>query len=131
MKTSEAMATLEKNPELKCESINEYGKYELSVSPARFFHFKRWNNEGKYLEPEEGCGGQFNGNIGLDYDWHLVRTPVPWQEAIQAVLDGKEVTCECENCGETPDKCTYNLNDGICAYGIQNGTWHIEDDADA
>ncbi len=126
MKTSEMIAMLEKNPKLILESekvnlVDDDLIVKMSGDNVVFFYDK----EGKSVSKA----------IGLDLrrNWQLVRTPVPWQEAIQAVLDGKTVTCECEECtctNKNPSNCIYDLDGDICAKGIEFGTWYIHD-ADA
>lgn len=72
---------------------------------------------------------------------------VPWQEAIQAWIDGEVVSCDfniIETCCDCPQACGYNrLVDGIakiyfhhcgllqnqprpCSKIIKNGVWYIE-----
>lgn len=71
----------------------------------------------------------------LSYKWTLVRTPVTWQEAIQAWIDGKTIKC-CY-------KCCYPKNDAkmisstfypSCLVpsreALTTGTWYIEGDPD-
>lgn len=120
MKTSEMIAMLEKNPNLRFKAQNWTDASVVTFLDKRLSIIDSWNGNRLLDETVLDC-------FRLHYDWQLVRTPVTWQEAIQAVLDKKKVTCECENCGGTRDKCTYNSSDTVCVYGIKSGTWYIGD----
>lgn len=131
MKTSEMIAMLERNPNLKFKRPR-WGPYNSIGIKDGVLQMIQQNGDIWTYTPicnpntdryEEACHQIAAGGD----DWQLVRTPVTWQEAIQAVLDKKKVTCECENCGGTRDKCTYNSNDTVCVYGIKSGTWYIGD----
>lgn len=72
--------------------------------------------------------------------WHREEKEVPWQEALQARLDGKTVECRnCEGCknGDCGAKESQIFNTpianlcSICWAQISTGHWFIRDDADA
>ena len=126
MKTSEMIAMLEKNSGLRFK-VKPYSDGELKYDEVCLINGALcWGGNPSY--PLRITIGEYNLN------WQLVREPVPWQEAIQAVLDGKTVTCECEECTCTninPSNCIYDLDGDICIKGIKIGTWYIYNDADA
>jgi hypothetical protein len=115
MKTSEMIALLEKNPKLKFTS---------SLNGLTFTAFVNGREEIEFTK--------MAGAIDLMRDWQLVREPVPWQEALQAWANGKTIECVLnENQKETyysPGKTSILV---LTPYNIINGTWYIQDDADA
>jgi len=119
MNLGEMFKMLQENKKLKFEAIHpKYkDKFEFSVVNG-FLKFKRWSPMGELIDdPNFNC---INGNIQMDYDWQLVRQPVPWQEAIQAWLDGKEIEiCECAGCGENTrcERCKAKRKQNIFTYG--------------
>ena len=131
MKTSEMIAMLERNPKLKYRS----GIHEVSVDGSGFLKVK-------YMpEPNLGSGSP-SGNFRIvDSDvikadnWQLVRQPVTWQEAIEARINGKTITCEkcggCDgdkNCRVKEEQIFLNTKFGIpCWNQIKTGIWYIED----
>jgi rubredoxin len=73
-------------------------------------------------------------NCGLQIDIFKkidVRTPVTWQEAIQAWFDGKTVICEISGTPFEYDKAKSSLidqdNKAVCRSELIEGTWYIED----
>jgi hypothetical protein len=118
MKTSEMIAMLEKNKDLS---------------------FIRKCNGEKYALNDSGCLSRVGAygvaaNLRIDDEWTLVRTPVTWQEAIQAWSEGENIWCECGGCRDG-SKCRNpirrftkisSLKD-ICKSCIANGIWHIGD----
>lgn len=59
----------------------------------------------------------------LHIDWELVREPVPWQEALQAWIDGKEVIREM-----TGTSCIFSKNNSFTVGRIEliEGKWFIK-----
>lgn len=130
MKLSEAIAMLEKNPKLRFKRYNDY----IFCNSSGFIYFERLSCIGGQPIPKDYSGGNFEGNVTVYQDWQLVREPVPWQEAIQAALDGKRVICEgCKGC--SPKFQCLNRDRGIIGKGgwnpcldqIKTGTWYIEE----
>ena len=82
MKTSEMIAMLENNPKLMFTCNNQQLSYGERVL-------------------RKTCGPGYNIEWLMAQDWELVRTPVTWQEAIQAWIDGKTITAEeCPGCSD-------------------------------
>lgn len=131
MKTSEVFKALEKNPNLKfvCKNGNkEYFLYTKKVL-STFYGFQcRLNGE---IIDSKAEAANFFGNIKIDADWQPVSQPVTWQEAITALINGKEVACECKECAGKGDKCEFHFSkewhNSICTVGIKEGTWYIEE----
>ncbi|HUX79104.1 MAG TPA: hypothetical protein VMW10_05090 [Alphaproteobacteria bacterium] len=93
MKLNQAIEKLIENPKDVYEVICEDGfRKELSVKDG-YFIFKRYNSKGELLDRQLSSGG-FNDNIKVADDWQKVRQPIPWQEAIQSWMDGKNVVVE-------------------------------------
>ena len=83
--------------------------------------------------------GAFNDNAKADLDWHEVKQPVTWQEAIQAWADGKKVVWE-----EDAERRVFDRNriwviskyqnhlldqdgDAVTLRMISGGKWYVED----
>ena len=67
-------------------------------------------------------------NEWLNAEWHLVETPVTWQEALQALIDGKRVKCICDVdfCDFNDNCCYFSLNHpDMCIHGLKHGQWFI------
>ena len=67
-------------------------------------------------------------NEWLNAEWHLVETPVTWQEALQAFIDGKRVKCICDVdfCDFNDNCCYFSLNQpDMCIHGLKHGQWFI------
>lgn len=63
-----------------------------------------------------------------DIDWQLVEIPVTWQEALQALIDGKRVKCICDVdfCDFNDNCCYFSLNHpDMCIHGLKHGQWFI------
>ena len=122
MKTSEMIAMLEENPNLKFININNNGVEIIDG----ILVYPYYNNHHELQKDDLFLITQ---NILKLADWQLVREPVPWQEAIQAYIDGKEVECECKECSMHVHKKEYKCNvtmTGICKYGLKHGKWFIK-----
>ena len=75
-----------------------------------------------------------NGNCYIDpsKDWHEVKQPVTWQEAIEAWANGKRIRCVINKAEFIFEKRHYrefqDQNDyGLAVEQITKGTWYIED----
>lgn len=124
MKTWEMIKMLEENPKLEFASQN---LCKLTRQGEKLI----WKYPSGQIEPASRIFGT--------KDWQVNRKPVPWQEAIQAILDGKTVICMCGGCyccetecegygGCTIDrKFTYTLGTGRpCWEQFKTGTWYID-----
>ena len=60
-------------------------------------------------------------------DWKLVRQPVPWQEAIQAWVEGKKKVTVSTPFGLESQEVKKSRGSIITEYEITNGTWYVED----
>ena len=119
MKYWEVVKRLTENPELIVVAVIDSIRYELYVNDSGTLKSKTY-----YLEL--GTNGTSIGKAGkIDFDgWEIVRQPVPWQEAIQAWVEGKRVTlkfdrCEYDFCGFSDKSNTRRA--------IKSGTWYVED----
>ena len=83
-KTWEAIAMLEKNPELKFSSLDKTGV--LSV-----------NYLGYLLYDGKVTSKSISRNIKPTEEWELVQEPVPFMEAVKAYSEGKTIRCEQDN----------------------------------
>lgn len=122
--TGEMIMALEKNPKLIF--TGEYGALQKLTAVIEL----------ERLVLRDACGKAVCLNaLNLNRKWTLVRTPVTWQEAIQAWMDGKAIKCDCNNCcGGSPGHCFSTpvcITGKFCGYGIKHGQWFIlEDSAD-
>ena len=67
-------------------------------------------------------------NEWLNAEWQLIETPVTWQEALQALIDGKRVKCICDVdfCDFNDNCCYFSLNQpDMCIHGLKHGQWFI------
>lgn len=112
--TGEIILALEKNPKLQFRSSNHMTTPLMAYSDGEAIFYRKEN-------------GSFSEQTGmaLNRKWTLVRTPVTWQEAIQAWLDGKTVRCECKECGYCLFQCPFD--DRFCGKGFKSGVWFIGD----
>lgn len=131
--TGEMILALEKNPKLtfESESPGARGKVQLNESGAIV-----WNSSATVV--------MSLAYANLQAKWTLVRTPVTWQEAIQAWVDGKMVKAICsEDCpAKKARECSiansvyHPISNGntmlsFCVNQAKCGQWHIlEGDAD-
>jgi len=125
--TSEMIAELEKNPKLRFKEVEgEFGEtLYCEVSEYGYIRLTTSDNESQ----------DFSGNIMPSAKWTRVRTPVTWQEAIQAWTDGKTITCHIlrdkpykypgTNCQLIADN-----GHGITSSEINIGIWYIEEDCE-
>lgn len=128
MKTSEMIAMLEEYPKLRFSTPDvDSGEEDI----ASIIHHKLcWDNDAAFPVMIH-VGGQW------EHTWQLVCTPVPWQEAIQAALDGKTVTCkDCKGRIVSGCECDFvscesqEFSTSVaspCWEQIQTGAWFIID----
>ena len=119
MKYWEIVKSVTQNPALSGVAVIDSIRYELYVNDSGTLESKTY-----YLEL--GTSGTSIGKAGkIDFDgWEIVRQPVPWQEAIQAWVEGKRVTlkfdrCEYDFCGFSDKSNTRRA--------IKSGTWYVVD----
>ena len=128
MKTSEMIAMLEENPKQKHEHIDQFGdRHELSVNNSGYLCYKKWNKEGKLLDPNQYSGGHFNGNMKMDFNWQPVREPVPVWEAVKALYEGKSITCDGGECGQCVFSSDVGVVESMDYECIREGKWFIND----
>jgi hypothetical protein len=143
MKLYKVMELLEENPtdvyEAELTSIGWTVRMSVIDEYGGYYHFDVFN--GKRLVDQSLDGGAFNNNVALNLDWQLVKqpVPVPWQEAIEAWVDGKKVVWE-----EDMDRRVFDRNkswpipkyqnrlldqDGyaVTVRMISGGKWYVED----
>jgi len=132
VKTSEMMAMLEKNPKLRFRCNGPGGTVHFVTTShekyykqeALFQGMVRTDEIDKSLPP----GLRFFGNVAIDSEWELVPQPVPWQEALQARLDGKTVKVDCPDCGGDADSCVFEPTqdkESVCFSALKEGTFYI------
>ena len=132
MKTSEMMAMLEKNPKLRFRCNGPGGTVHFVTTShekyykqeALFQGMVRTDEIDKSLPP----GLRFFGNVAIDSEWELVPQSVPWQEALQARLDGKTVKVDCPDCGGDADSCVFEPTqdkESVCFSALKEGTFYI------
>jgi hypothetical protein len=113
MKTWEMIKMLEENPELKF-------KCSESRPVLRIY--------GPGLVWETKDGSMTPASMILSDDWQLVRTPVTWQEALQAWVDGKTIKWFCPPNNEGMISRTfYPSCTGPDRDMLKTGTWYIEE----
>lgn len=128
--TWEVIKALSENPKLKFKTDSQGYGYGHEVC--------LWIDKGGNLVADEVIKQDHPTTCErwLKATWQLVRTPVTWQEAIQAwAAEDKGIECECKSCGVGhADSCKFNSrNDNyyFCKQGIKSGVWFILDgDAD-
>ena len=71
--------------------------------------------------------GSFSENAELGSNgWQLVLKPVPWQEGVQAWVDGKTVTVSTPF-GFESIEAKKSRGSSITEYEITKGIWYVED----
>jgi hypothetical protein len=128
-KTSEMIAMLEKNPKfyftdgVKIGHVYDDGGAVVSNTVGFV------NDKLCWIRPDGTAFSLFAINKEtIKMDWQLVRTPVTWQEAIQAWVDGKTVKCYYpENEKGIISKTFYPSCIGPTREVLLTGTWYIED----
>ena len=123
MKQWEVMRLLEENPAKVYEAKMHCGHTTRMRVHDGYYRFEIFNGEA--LIGQHLGAGAFNGNAGLYLDWHEVKQPVTWQEAIQAWADGKKVSYKYPD-----DKVVYPFQDSnkmLSIEKIKSATWYVED----
>lgn len=117
--TWEVIKALSENPKLKFKTDSQGYGYGHEVC--------LWIDKGGNLVADEVIKQDHPTTCErwLKATWQLVRTPVTWQEAIQAWVDGKTVRCECKECGYCLFQCPFD--DRFCGKGFKSGVWFIGD----
>jgi len=66
-------------------------------------------------------------NEWLNAEWHLVETPVTWQEALQAWAEEKTVICKFNDINEEYSETCFsnNYDTPLTRYQILYGQWFI------
>lgn len=116
--------------------MKEYKTWEmlkmLEENPKLKFKKTSWG-EGSYITPLE-TGKVINEYklfhkiiYAIDDRWILIQEPISWQEAVEAIIDGKNIRALCRDCSVS--NCYFKACDSnsICIDGIKNGVWFIED----
>jgi len=137
-RTSEMIAMLGENPNLKfrrpkwdlynsigikdgvLQMIQQNGGL-WTYTPSRNPYTDRYEEACRQI----GAGGD---------DWQIVRTPVTWQEALQALIEGRTVLCQCADCTDKviykdenrARECSFPTGRAICITALKTGTWYIE-----
>ena len=126
MKFSEVIKLLEENRTGVYEASLNYGfKVRMTVKQGSgvYYYFEVFK-EGNLVDPSLGSGA-FNGNAALNLDWQLVRQPVPWQEAIEAWVDGKTISYS--YMGYDKRFPFEDSNTTMSIEKIKNAEWYVED----
>jgi hypothetical protein len=122
MKTSEMIAMLEKNPNLKFKGTNWSDGSILQLD--LFGHITIINPKNKI------CPETVLNYLPSKTDWEIVCEPVTWQEAIQAWAEGKTVKCVLNSFYEgyifNDFHCKANTQTILSKDMIKGGTWYIE-----
>jgi len=134
--TWEVIKMLGENPKLKFTDGKEIGSNNKDgeVASNTIVNLK---GEIFWIEPSGEIFNTFSLNREvLTIKWALVRTPVTWQEAIQAWSEGKIISCDqCQ--GKRDEICNdcrlstqvFNQKGDclspICKAQIKTGTWYI------
>jgi len=86
-KTWEIIKMLSENPNLRFKAMPYSEAKTFSDEVCLVNGVLCWGGNNAY--PLQVAIGKY------DIDWHLVETPVTWQEALQAWTEGKTIRCEC------------------------------------
>jgi hypothetical protein len=120
-KTWEVVKMLNENPKLRFEA-----KIYKDCTVAMWID----KNDGDLLANEIKSAPDFpcTNKEWLNAKWTLVKTPVTWQEALQALIDGERVKCICDVdfCDFNDNCCYFSLNQpDMCIHGLKHGQWFI------
>ena len=141
MKLWEVIKALTEDPTKKFEATlgctSNIARMRAETGVSTYFKFEVF--DGSRLIEQSCNAGAFNGNVALGLDWHEVKQPVTWQEAIQAWADGKKVVWE-----EDAERRVFDRNkswtvpiyqshlidqdgDAVKVRMISGGKWYVED----
>jgi len=109
MKTGEMYSLVLTNPKAKFKRLNCNVIYRFSDT-GKLVLDKDANTLAMALEADE--------------DWELIKEPVPWQKAIQAWIDGKEIYIEFKGEKLNPDN---NLYMQFKIFRNNDYKWYIKD----
>lgn len=116
MKTWEMYKALLENPKKKFKMVNSTTVYCLS--------------EKNFLQPEEPRDRNFLAtHLPPDVEWEEVKEPVPWQEAIQAWIDGETICVECYDSHESPIEMDIDATGDafyLMKHMFTKGKWYIK-----
>jgi hypothetical protein len=123
MRTSEMIAMLEKNPELRFVKTTWQDATNLVVRDYRLVLMD------SKTQKVFARGERTMDHLDVDANWQLVREPIPPLEAIQALLDGKKISVECDDCAGSKDFCHFHKDedDSICTTSLIEGKWYIDE----
>ena len=135
--SGEMFLMLEENPDLKFVCFKGEDEYIVSMhsSGINCYYRQEAKRNGEHYKGEAMPAGlRFFGNININDRWQIVRTPVTWQEALQALIEGRTVLCQCADCtGKVMHKdenrareCSFPTGRAICITALKTGTWYIE-----
>lgn len=120
------------------EAIREIEKDRRKVfeSDVEGYTVLKATNSGVSLRFEDVTHNENSALISLNRDWHEVKKPVPWQEAIEAWANHKRVRCEIDghvwtydwNVAEKSEMVAIEDGFGISPLEIKNGKWFIEEE---
>lgn len=105
--------------------------FTLKVSEGGYFYLDCVSMDGG-KDISRAAGGQFNGNLLISWDWELVKTPVPWQEALEKWTNGYVVKCILpkETVTLNIEKSNSLMNSAGRSLGLEHfvlGKWYVED----
>ena len=132
MKLWEVIKELTDDPTKKFERKDQWKHWVMrtdvvggAISGGTYYFMLDCHGEDIY-----GDAGGFHGNLtNNEDDWHLVRQPVTWQEAIQAWEKGNKVTVEFDSVGGPVKRVKVPFSDTISVSRTEiiKGTWYVED----
>lgn len=130
MKMSEMIAMLEKNPTLRFKRRGWSHRNAIGIKDHRLQMMQPNGELWTYLlsydtDPDKDCFMEACYQLGACVDdWELIREPVTFMEAAQAISDGKTIMCDCNGKVSTyePGKVSQ-----IALNYILHGTWYIDE----
>ncbi len=130
MKLWEVFKALEENPKrvfgyFDGTTIHKIYMEDYDGDGEFYYHHKAKCKDGK---PAQYGAAQFSGNFERVSNWHEVKQPVSWQEALQAWIDGKTIKVVSNNFDIS------FVNDRRLSLGLNDFTrneWYIEEEQNA
>lgn len=126
MKLWEVLKALEENPKkvFECDTGSR-----IKFFDNKLYWYDKHDNPKEVFEIRDKRSG-----TGLCHNtgdiWQEIKQPVPWQEAIEAWVNGKTIKCTFNNSDFVFDGYKPKLRgqvDTIDRSQLQKGTWYIED----